>query len=309
MNHITQTVTTQVAIMFILIITGYIMSKRGLITKSGAADMSNILLTLVTPCVLINAYQTDIEYSMIKTLLYSFAASIVLHAVMIVLSTSIYKLQKDTEKRKINTFSAIYSNCGFMGIPLLQASLGSRGVFYGSAYLAIFNCIVWTHGKNMFDKSSGRPDIKKLILNPGIIGTVLAMALYFGNIRLPKFAAMAVDYTAGLNTPLAMLLLGNFLARANAIKAMKNIQIYIVSLLRLILFPLLAVVAFKFINADKSMALALITGISCPTATIAALFAEKFNSDSAYASQIAAITTLFSMITIPLIVRLAALLL
>lgn len=298
----------QVSVVFALIVIGYVLSASKIISKTGASDMSDILLTIVTPCVLINAYQTKLDMDSLQTLAMAFAVSIVLHIVMIVVSNLYFAGIKSKEYKKINTACGVYSNCGFMAIPLLAAAFGNKGVFYGSAYLAVFNCFVWTHGIHTYSDGIEKFRLKKMILNPGIIGTVIAMTLYFLQIKLPAVLSSVVGYVADLNTPLAMLLLGSFLARTKILSTFRNPQIYAVSVLRLIIFPLIAIVIFMLIGADRTMSISVLISVSCPTAAIAALFAEKYNMDSAYAAQVSSVTTLYSLITIPVMVQLATVL-
>lgn len=306
MDKIASIVSIQVFVMFTLIIMGYILTKTGTISKKGASDMSGILLTVVTPCVLIRTYQTKLDLASVHGLIYAFIASFVIHFILIAVSAVFFRGIKDEETQKIDRFSSIYSNCGFMAIPLLQAAFGNRGVFYGSAYLAVFNILSWSHGIHLYAGKSGSMSVKKIFLNPGIIGTLIALVLYFLQIKLPSVVMSVVNYTADLNTPLAMLLLGSFLARTNIVSAFKNPQIYAVSLLRLILAPIIAIVLFALFKTDHSIALAILISASCPTATLTALFAEKFDMNAAYGSQISAITTLYSIITIPLMAALAS---
>lgn len=307
MNEITQAVSIQVFIMFVLVIIGYVLTKKNVITRNGSADISNILLTIVTPCVLIRAYQIDMNKDLLFTLGIAFGVSLLLHVVMAFISKMYFSFIKDPQKQLLNTFSGFASNCGFMGIPLLNATLGDKGVFYGSAYLAVFNCFIWTYGIHMFDKGKNGINVKKLILNPGIIGTAIAMMLFFFQIKLPSVLGCVVGYIADLNTPLAMLLLGSFLARVNLISTFKQLQIYAVSVLRLIICPIIAIFIFAIIGADKTVALSVIISVSCPVAAIGAIFAEKYNLDAGYCSQIASITTLYSLITMPIMVQIATL--
>ena len=309
MEQITQTVVMQVSIMLTLIILGYILSKCRLITKSGASDMSDILLTVVTPCVLINAYQTDLDMTSLRRLGIAFLASIVIHVIMIGVSKLYFIPVKDKNTKKINMAGSMYSNCGFMAIPILGAALGQDGIFYGSAYLAVFNFFAWTHGLSMYSEGSESFSIKKLLFNPGVLGTAIAMILYFLQIRLPVMLGRVVEYVADLNTPLAMLLIGSFLARGKIVSVFKNLQIYAVSLLRLIIFPLIMIMIFKIIGADKTLAASVLISSACPAATLVALFAEKYGMNSAYASQISSATTLYSIVTIPIMVHLATLIL
>ena len=140
--NIFTSVSSQVFIMLMLIIVGFVLSKKGVITQSGTKDISGILLNIVTPCVLVKAYQIDYSAELVYELLISFLLSIGIHMVFIVAAHIIWKYEKDESKYKAQVFTSIYSNCGFMGIPLLAATMGDKGVLIGSTYLAMFNVIV-----------------------------------------------------------------------------------------------------------------------------------------------------------------------
>ncbi len=295
------TVAVQVAIMFIIIALGFIMKKLNVITKDGSKQISDILLIYVTPCVVIKAYQVDLKTDLVTNLLIAFAAATVINIMSMLVSQLIFGRRKD-EKSIINQYCAAYSNCGFMGIPLLDAALGSQGVFYGAAYLAMFNVFNWTHGIYLYtqDKKSFSP--KSLLLNPGIIGVVVGLTLFFAQIRLPEIVSTAVNYMAGLNTPLAMILLGVFLADVDFKKAIKNLSLYFVSFVRLIVIPLIAILMMKMNFIPPEVAVAVIIPAACPSATASALFAAKYDLNAGYASEIVSINTIISIVTIPLIV-------
>ena len=194
-----------------------------------------------------------------------------------------------------------------MGIPLLQATLGERGVLLGSAYLAMFNVITWTHGLYLFGEDINLLSVKKLIKNPGVVGTAVALVLFFAQIRLGGVVADAVGYVADLNTPLAMLLLGTYLARSNLKQALVNKSIYLVCFIRLIFLPVLTIMVFKILGVGYDMAITLILPAACPCAAMAAMFAEKFELDPGYPSQIVSVTTIASLATLPFISYLTSL--
>jgi len=293
--------------MLILILVGFFLSHKKIITENGTKDISGILLNVVTPCVLIKAYQIDYNAELVSELLLSFALSIVIHAAFIIAAHLIWRFEKDECKYKAEAFASIYSNCGFMGIPLLAATMGDKGVLFGSTYLAMFNVIVWTHGLYLYGGDVKLLSVKNLVKNPGVVGVTVALVLFFVKIKLSGPVMDVVGYFAALNTPLAMLLLGTYLARSELKKALARPAIYIVSLLRLVLFPVVVIVIFKILGIDKFIATTLVLSAACPAAAISAMFAEKFNLDTGYPSQIVSVTTLLSLITLPVVSLLAEL--
>ncbi len=292
-------VLIQVIIMLILIVLGFILTKTKLINEQGKAQFSEVLLTVVTPCVIINAFQVDFQIDRVRGLLLAFACAILVHLVAILIGRLLYK------KNIINNFAIIYSNCGFMAIPLLQAALGNEGVFYGAAYLAVFNALAWTHGVYLFTRGKDF-SLKKLLLNPGIISVAIGLALFFAQIRLPYILLQPIRYMAGLNTPVAMLLLGTFLAGVSFGKIFKNANLYFVSILRLIIIPLICCFILKFFPLSEIVYMSVLIPSACPIATIVPLFAQRYNTDRGYASQMVAINTVLSILTIPLVVYISS---
>lgn len=305
-------ITYQVAIMFLFIVTGFILSKCNKISDKGRSDITTLLLAIVTPCVLISSYQKKVaEYSfdLLSGLALAAAFTVVIHIIAILICSLVFK-NRQIEKNKVNLFASVYSNCGFMAIPILSSVLGPNGVFYGSIYLAIFTFFYWTHGIVVYTGSMKAISLKKLILNPGVVGTLLALLLFLFKIELPEIVNSAVDSMADLNTPLSMIVLGTYLAGVNWKTAFSRASLYLVCFLRLILIPLIAmgiiILCNSFLETDTLILRSVLIPSACPVATATALFASRYNSDASYASELVAISTLFSIVTLPVIMVISA---
>lgn len=296
------TVGYQVGIMFILIIIGFIVYKVKLISEAGIKDMSNLLLMIVTPCVLIESYQREFDSELAKQFGIAVLLSIAVHIIAIVVAKLVFAKQKTPELKKITSYTSIYSNCGFMGIPLLSAALGSEGVFLGSAYLAVFCIFYWTHGLFLYTGDKKYFLSKEAILNPGVIGVVIGLVLFFTGVELPDIIMAPISGLAALNTPLAMIVIGSFLAKANLGRALRNPGVYLVSFARLLLIPMLVLILLFVTKTDKLTGTAILLQAACPSAAIGSLFAVKYGLDPVYPAEIISITTILSIITIPLIV-------
>ena len=301
--EIAKIVTNQVIIMFILIILGYILAKTKIVSQRGSKELSNILVMIVTPCVLIKSYSIDFNADMAAGLAKCLVFSVVIHIIAIVISNLLIK-KDELEKYRIERFSVVYCNCGFMAIPLLAAAFGGDGVFYGSAYLVVFTALSWSHGLYLYSGDKKTLSFVKIATTPGMIGIVVGMLLFLTGLRLPSPLFAAVDYMTGLNTPVAMILLGVFLAEVDLKKAFLHTKLYVVSALRLVIIPVIAILIGRLFNLDDHLLSATIITAACPVATVAALFAAKYDLDTAYASEMVAINTLISIITIPVIVAL-----
>lgn len=297
------TVFIQVVIIFLLMAIGFILKKTNVLTDKGMKELTDILLITVTPCVLINAYQRDFSHEALQKLAVASVFALVTIVISIVISNVVFK-KEETLRYRVSIFGAAYSNCGFMAIPLLTAAMGEDGVFFGSAYLAVFTLMYWTHGICLYSGSVKEISIKKIITNPGIIGVVIALTLFLLEIKLPYVLKETVSYMASLNTPLAMVIMGAYLTQVNVKSAMKNWQIYLVILIRLIITPILAVIIAKTFQMDDVIAKSVLISSACPTASVTTLLANKYKLDAVYATEIVSVATIISIITIPLVIML-----
>ena len=295
-------VAQQVAVVFLLILVGVGIEKKQMITKEGIGQLTHLLLWVVTPCLLVNAYQREYNPHLAKGLVLAIAASVLSHGVGMILGHLVFRKEPSNQYR-VNIFCSVYSNCGYMAIPLLTAALGTDGVFYGAAYLAMFTILYWTHGVYVYTGGDKKQiSLKKAILNPGVLGTVFSMLLFFGKIKLPTIITDSVGHIANLNTPIAMIILGSYLSRLNFLKVFQNYKMFLVCFLRLILVPLITIGIVKGLQLEETVARAVMICAACPTATVSTLFAHKYGMDATYSSEVVSVYTLLSIITIPLMI-------
>ena len=199
-------------------------------------------------------------------------------------------------------FAVIFSNCGFMSLPLQKQLLGDDGWFFGSIFVAMFNIIVWTYGLVDMSGDKKQLSIKKIALNPGIIGAVAAIILFVLPFQLPPIIAQPITHLSALNTPVPMLIIGYYLSKANFRKAFTDGGAYLASLFRLIIIPFAAAFAMLALHLDKTMVIAFTIASAAPTAATTTMFAAKFNRDVELSVSVVTLTTVLSLVTMPLIV-------
>ncbi len=290
----------QVIVVLLIIILGYVLTKIKYLDDNSIAKLTNILLMVVTPCMIIKAFQKEFDFTYLKNFGIAIILSVVAHVFGMICAKLFFK--NDGGKRyKVNRFSVIYSNAGFMGLPLLSAVLGQDGVFYGSAYLVILTILYWTHGVYIYTEDRKQLSIKKILFNPGVISTVLGLIFFFTNFKMPYVFDQTLTHLANMNTPIAMLILGKYLTEVDFKRVFKEKEIYIVCFVRLVFIPALFAILLKMLGVDKTVASAVLVTASCPIAVAATLFANKFDSDAPYSSQVVSISTILSIITIPLV--------
>ncbi len=302
-----QNVGINVLILFILMGVGFLLAKKKTLTEMGVKQMTEILLKAVVPCVIINAYQREFDVSMVKNLAIALVFSVIIHVLAIFIVPLIFKPTPDN-RHKINIFSVIYSNSGFIALPLVQAVYGQEGVFYAVAYLTVFNILYWTHGIYVYTGDIKKLSLKSAFMTPGVLGTIVGLLLFLFRIELPSFAQKTISSLAALNIPLPMIILGAYLVNLDIKKVIKNAKMWMVCSLRLIIFPLFAIALSSLMRIEEAIKLPLIMSSACPTAVVATLFATRYGLDSEYASEVVSMTNILSIVTIPLIMMAAVLL-
>ena len=207
--------------------------------------------------------------------------------------------------QKVLQFSVVFSNCGFMSLPLQKALLGEEGMFFGSIFVAIFNVVVWTYGLLDMSGDKKQLSIKRLAINPGILGFIAGMIIFVCGVQLPDFLAKSVEHLANLNTPLPMLIIGFYLTNAKFKKAFTDPASYLAMALRLAVIPVAVLFALAPFGLDRNMVIAFVIACSAPTAATTTMFSAKFNRDVELSVSVVAASTLLSIVTMPLVVSLA----
>lgn len=300
-------VAQQVVILFILMSIGVLCNKIGWLDSKAVKSLTNIVLYFVTPCVIINSFNREMDRTLLRGLWVTALLSFGIQIFSIILASLVFRGNQNEENRVLR-FASVFSNCGFMGLPLQQALLGTVGAFFGAVYIAVFNVIVWTYG--IWEMSGKKEEIslKKLVLNPGILGTAIGMIIFLLEIRLPEVVAAPVRYLACLNTPLPMIIIGYYLGNLTVGAFKKNLKQYLVIALRLFVVPVAAILAMYLLKVDSIIAVVCVIACAAPTASITAMFATLFGKDASLGAQMVSVSTLISLISIPLVVTLARLL-
>ena len=294
--------------MFMLLIVGYICFKCKIIDQAGNKAFSTILLLVITPAAILLVYQrNEFTTQMARLLAVAFIAAICSHMMMIGIAKLILIHQR-TANLGIEQFSIVYSNSGFIGIPLISATIGAEGVFFLSAYIAIFNLFLWTHGVSSIKGEFSFKNIKNGIFSPVFLVTMVAIVLYFIRFIFPEVILRGVEFLANTMTPLAMLVAGFSIAQVDLKKMITNRRIYWIVFVKGIIVPLAITFVMTLFNVNTTVALTMIIAASCPTALGGAMMAMNFNKDYKYATAIFAVSTLLAMITIPAVVFIAEML-
>ena len=299
------TVALQVAMLFIMIAVGFSLGKTKLLDEKAIKGLANVVLYVATPAVILQAFTTEVKTpEKTKNLIIVAVVTTLLHIVMIILAKLLIR-NKDDRANRIMRLLVIFSNSGYMAFPLQKAILGDIGVFYGAMFVAIFNIFMWTYAVFVASGDKKTLQIKNILLNPTIISVIVSILLYAFSIKLPDFLSDAVSGLGNLNTPLPMIIIGFNISCFPFIQLFNDKRVYFPGVLRLVAMPLLSL-GIMFVLGVRALPLIACTiAASAPSAAAPVMFATKYGLDAQLGSKITSLTTLFSILTMPVIVALA----
>lgn len=300
------TVFSQVCILMILIAVGFVAAKAKIMTAEGTKCCTDIALIIVTPCVIIKSlireYSTEIMKSLAKAFVLTFIVQI-----MLILLSMLMLHSKDKEKERVLRFGSIFANCGFMSLPLQQVILGADGTLYGSAYIIMFNLVVWSYGVFLISGDKKYIQPKKLFINPGIIGLLIGIIIFIFSVPVPDIVYSALDYLSAIYTPLPMLIIGYHLAQSNVLNAFRDIRCIFSVFLSLIVYPLAALGLLYLLGVRGTLLVSIIISVSAPVAAITTMFSSKFGGDTELSVDMVSLSTVLSLGTMPLVIYIAQL--
>lgn len=297
--EIASTVLQQVIIMCLLITVGFFAYKLKIIDQPSNQKITDLLLKIVAPATIINAFFMEYDPSRLLRLGIAFLLGIASHIIGIAISTVMVR-KKNNPLAPTHKFAAVYSNCGFMALPLCAAVFGDEGVFFGSAYMIVFQFFSWSHGYLQLAGKTDRKALIKTLYSPAIIAVVIGIILFLSRITLPYVLTQTIGYVAALNTPLAMVVVGVTLAQSPIKDAFCHIKNYYPVFLRNFLVPIVTALIYALIpGLDTKLILINILSSACPSAAVIVMFSQKFDRNVAAASQILTLSNVLSVLSIP----------
>ena len=294
----------EIAKLFAIMLMGYAVVKAGLMKSSESKSISVVMVYLVIPCVIIDAFQVDYTADVKKGLLLACAAAVLVHVLFLILTTILKQvLRLDTIERA----TVIYSNAGILVIPLVQDLLGQEYVIYSSAYIAVQLILIWTHCKNMLCEED-RLEWKKVFLNVNIISIIVGAILFICKIQLPSGVQDVLDMMNNMIGPIGMLLAGMVIADVPFKTVFTKKRNYVSTVLRLVIYPIFILILMKVIytlaglNDSKQILLTVYIASITPACATVTSMAQLYDKDAAYASSLYVLTTLLSIVTMPVMV-------
>lgn len=285
---------TQTAAMFLMMAIGIALSQARYLDRAGAQQLASIAVYVATPAVVVNSLATDFSAEKLANAGICAALCVGLTLGSAALAWLVYR-----DRQRISQFAIMISNMGFIGIPLVQSVLGEEYVFYVSAAIAAQVPISWTYGIWLVSQDKSLMSPRKVLTNPSVIAVAVGVVLFFGSVSLEGVFQVTVADMGNLNTGLAMLVLGSYLAETDFRSILRNKNVYLTNALRLLVVPLLTIALLAPLPIAMEAKLVMLIAFAAPCGTTTAMFSQMFGGDYRFGAGLVSISTLLSMVTMP----------
>ena len=287
----------RLCVMFLFMLIGALLFRKGKVTEKGSETLANLLISLILPCVILKSFLMEITRQQVMYLVLSILFS------SIILFFSLLAAGIFFKKDAIARFASAFSNPGFFGIPLISAVLGDQAILYAAPFIALLNILQATYGVRVLTGKPAAFRPGKVLLSPFMISFIIGLLLLFLPVTLPQAIEDVIISSANLNTPVAMIVSGIYLAKVDLGAMFRNVKLYKISAIRLIFIPLISLGILSLLpQSFYPLKMCLLIAAACPVGTNVAVYAQLHEKDYCYAAETVVISTLLSALSISLFV-------
>ncbi|OMD17563.1 AEC family transporter [Paenibacillus odorifer] len=291
-------IITQILILFGLMAIGFIANKRGILDESSNRSFSKLIINIAIPATIISS---SIGQNMDNKME---AMTVFAVAMAVFIITPIFGrfFVKKLKMNKTYEIMLVYSNLGFMGIPIISSIYGESAIFYVSIYMMLFNISLFSYGISIIQKDdASRVGIFKNLINPGIISAILGLVIFILDIPVPLPLVKLLATIGSVTTPLAMIVIGSTLAAVSIRDVIKDKTLYQFTFLKIVLIPgVLWFILQFFIHDAMILGIAVIL-TSLPTAGNVSMLCLEYDGDVELVTKGIFMSTIFSLVTIPVL--------
>lgn len=282
--ELAQITAGQVVMLFLLMGTGIAAVKTGVLKPEGKQTLSNLLVYLVVPAMIVNSYRMEFSMEILHNLLAAFGMSLLALLIGTGITLALTARRKDS-RTPIFRFACIFSNAAYMGFPLISALFGSEGLLYASAYVTVFNILLWTMGYGFVSGSSDPKEVLHSLLHtPVLYAMVIGLCIYLLQIPVPQLIAQPLELMANMTTPLSMVITGMLLAAGDLGCIVRSKPVWKLAAVRMLLIPAVCLAVFGLLGFRSMTAQVVLPLECCPSAAITSVFAVQFGHDESFAA-------------------------
>jgi predicted permease len=301
----------QFILFFLLLLTGFLCKRFGIMSDAMVSGVNKFIIMIAYPCLIL---ARTVSLEMDQAIFMNFIMTIFINLAFLMLFGGIayllYRARRyPREEAPISEFSTMSSNNGFMGFPIAVTFFGDIGLLYMVASNIALNAMFFTYGTGLLSRDRMRPKesvLKKLVryislvANPKVSSAIVGVVLCYNGIMLPDIAMEYLELVGGVATPLAMISIGTMLAGGFGPKSFANVRVMEPALYKLFLIPAITLIIVWFLPLDPMVKMILVIGNAMPVATTVPILTEQYGRNKGYSGEIIVVSTIFSMITVPL---------
>lgn len=296
---IAATLSSHCLVMFAVMGLGCLLAKLGMLSPTTTRELGSLLLNVVFPVVIVRSFWGMYTPERLEHLMFTMVLSALALGLAMLIARLVFPRDGVLE------FSAAFSNAGFIGIPLVQAAFGAEAVFFIAPFIAALNVLQWTYGRWRISGSTESISMRSVLSSPMLIALILGTVLFLVRMPVPPIVQTLMGTIANLNSPLAMLILGSYLANADLRALLTSPKAYKASVARLVLIPLASIALFAAIPGAREVKLAILIAAAAPVGSNVSVFCQQLGQDTKKPSITVCLSTLLSLVTLPLISALA----
>lgn len=294
----------QIAQLFLVMLMGFILVRTHLLKPEESKSLSIVVLYLIMPCVIINAFQVKYTESIRNGLILAFAAAVLIHIALLIL---VKVLEKIFHLDAVEKSSIMYSNSGNLIIPIVTSVLGYEWVIYSSAFLSVQLVLMWTHGRMVLCEER-KIDFKKILLNINMISIFFGILIFATRIQLPNILTETMKSVSVTIGPISMIVTGMLIGKMTLKQVFAYKRIYLITFLKMIVCPAVIILLLKFRgmttllpNGKMILMISLLATIT-PSASTITQMAQIYGKNAEYASVINVVTTIICIATMPIMI-------
>ena len=289
----------------LILLLGFLLGKLKLISKKTNQEITNLLLVIFMPASLFMAFPSSYDKASADLFFSGLLGGVLVMSMLIILAKAIFNKKFFGEELSYESqFGLVFNNATFLSYPIVSSTFGPNGILAYCGFIIAFNIALFSYGIWLFEHKITFKLIRSVIFNPNIIAVILGMVLFLLNIKLPNLVTDAVGFVGGATTPLSIICIGFMLSQSKIFRVLKKWRLAITAITQLIVGPLATWGMLTLLNFPPEVVQVCTLIEALPTATSLGLFAVKYGGNAIEASELVTISTIFSMITMPIMVML-----
>lgn len=293
---------TQMSMLFLMMLIGVFCRKKDILDRETGKKVSSLIVNIANPALILSASINPENKVDGSQFLQTFVVAWIVYGALSLIALVLPALLR-IDKKQAGTFKVmtIFSNIGFMGFPIISAAYGDGALLQASLFMLPYNILIYTYGIMLLGKSNTGTIRWKNMINVGVVAAVISLGIYFSGIYIPAPIAGTIKSLSNLTAPLSMMIIGTSLAEINLKELFTDGKLLLFSAVKLLVIPVIGTFAAKAAGFTPEFTGVCMVILATPVGSMTAMLAQEYEGDYPLAAKGVALTTLLSVVTIPLV--------